>query len=106
MAKRARHPTKQAGVSVRKAVNAKCKDCSWDPAAPGTWKVQIQCCPCIECPLWPIRPVSESGEPNRALLDALEEDMPEELVRRIWADPFDPSPWREARQRNEEARSR
>jgi len=46
------------GISMRAAVNAKCKDCIYDPAAPGNWRQQVQGCTVKSCPLFQIRPVS------------------------------------------------
>lgn len=47
--------------SLRKAINAKCKDCIYDLAAPGNWRQQVQSCPSLKCPLWPFRPKSKSN---------------------------------------------
>ena len=45
--------------SLRKAINAKCKDCIYDPLSGlGTWRQQTEACPAKTCPLWPVRPVS------------------------------------------------
>ena len=49
-------------VSLRAAINAKCKDCIYDPLSGlGTWRQQVEGCTCLDCPLWPIRPRS-SGQ--------------------------------------------
>jgi len=42
--------------SLRKAVNAKCKDCIYDNLAPGTWRQQVTLCTVNMCPLWEVRP--------------------------------------------------
>jgi hypothetical protein len=48
--------------SMRKAINDKCKECIYDPVSgPGTWRQQVEACPCTSCPLFALRPVS-SGE--------------------------------------------
>lgn len=44
-------------MSLRAAVNAKCKDCIYDPLAGGTWRAQVAACTCKGCPLWPHRPM-------------------------------------------------
>lgn len=45
--------------SLRKAINAKCKDCIYDPLSGlGTWRQQTEACPAKTCPLWPVRPIS------------------------------------------------
>ena len=94
--------TKAPGASLRKAINDKCRDCSADSESPGTWKEQIQVCSCTACPLWPVRPVSGGAGPSRLLLDELAEDIDEDLVLRLWRDPFDPSPWTQAWERRRE----
>ncbi|MGH9811325.1 MAG: hypothetical protein ACRD9W_29465, partial [Terriglobia bacterium] len=48
-------------VSLRKAINSKCRDCIHDAAAPGSWRAQVAACPCIRCPLWPYRPAPSVG---------------------------------------------
>ena len=50
--------TKTPRPSVRAAINAKCKDCIHDPKAGlGTWREQVELCPCTGCPLYPVRPL-------------------------------------------------
>ena len=46
-------------MSLRKAINEKCKDCIYDPQGRGNWRQQVTACPCQDCPLWPVRPVSK-----------------------------------------------
>ena len=48
-------------MSLRAAINAKCRECVYDPAAPGTWREQVAQCSVIRCPLWPIRPAPSGG---------------------------------------------
>jgi hypothetical protein len=52
-------PAKRIGL--RAAINAKCRDCIHDPAAPGTWREQVAQCSAINCPLWPYRPEPRGG---------------------------------------------
>lgn len=42
----------------RGAVNAKCAECIYDPAAlgAGTWRAQVEACTSFECPLFKFRP--------------------------------------------------
>lgn len=42
--------------SLRAAINAKCRDCAYDPLAGGTWLAQVEACCCQACPLHPHRP--------------------------------------------------
>jgi len=44
-------------MSLRKAVNDKCKECIYDPRSPGTWRKQVEDCTSSLCPLHPERPV-------------------------------------------------
>ena len=46
-------------MSLRKAINDKCKDCCYDPKSGlGTWRKQVEDCPCTLCPLYIVRPIS------------------------------------------------
>lgn len=46
-------------ASLKKAIEAKCKDCIYDPACPGTWREQVEQCNSEKsCPLWPVRPMT------------------------------------------------
>lgn len=47
-------------ASLKKAVIEKCKQCTYDPAAPGTYLMQIEQCTVKSCPLWEVRPVSNA----------------------------------------------
>ncbi len=49
-------------VSLRKAINDKCKDCGYDALNGGTWRQQIEACTCKKCPLWEVRPVSAPAD--------------------------------------------
>jgi hypothetical protein len=47
--------------SLRKAINAHCKSCCYDPtpkAGLGTWREQVEACTVTSCSLYPVRPVS------------------------------------------------
>lgn len=46
-------------ISLRKAVDMKCKDCIYDSAVSGSWRQQAENCTSEHtCPLWPHRPVT------------------------------------------------
>lgn len=48
--------SRRPAVKWRAAVNAKCKDCIFDPMSGlGTWQQQVRACEIRECPLWAIR---------------------------------------------------
>jgi hypothetical protein len=44
----------------RAAVNAKCKECLYDPEilGLGNWRDQVEACSSPNCPLYPVRPIS------------------------------------------------
>jgi hypothetical protein len=46
-------------MSMRAAINAKCKDCIYDDCAPGNWRQQVAACTISTCSLWPYRPKSK-----------------------------------------------
>lgn len=54
-------------MSLRQAINAKCKDCTYDPVAPGTWRQQVTLCSVTVCPLWPVRPKTDAHIPESVL---------------------------------------
>ena len=54
-------------MSLRKAVNEKCRDCIHDDLAPGTWLQQVILCSDESCPLWKLRPKSKSSIPESVL---------------------------------------
>lgn len=48
-------------ASLRQAINAKCKDCIYDPLSGlGNWRQQVSLCQIKSCPLWTVRPLSQS----------------------------------------------
>ena len=51
--------------SRRAAIEAKCRDCIYDPQARGTWRQQVTLCSCFDCPLWQFRPRSYRPVPER-----------------------------------------
>jgi len=54
-------------MSLRKVINAKCKDCIYDNLAAGTWRQQVELCSVYSCPIWPVRPVSRGDIPQSVL---------------------------------------
>lgn len=48
-------------MSLRNAVNAKCRECTYDTKAPGTWREQVAQCAVVGCGLWSVRPVPSGG---------------------------------------------
>lgn len=49
-------------MSLRKAINAQCKECIYDPFAKGAWRMQVEACPCTGCPLYAVRPRSRAAK--------------------------------------------
>ena len=56
-------------MSLRKAINGKCRECSYDPMDAGTAAQQIAACICSTCPLHPVRPITTKQLPV-SLLEA------------------------------------
>ena len=50
-------------MSLRRAINAKCRDCCHDEPAAGSAAVQIELCASTDCPMWPVRPVRQDRIP-------------------------------------------
>lgn len=47
--------------SLREAINAKCKECIYDPYHKGSWLMQVDQCCSGGCPLHSVRPRSSKG---------------------------------------------
>ena len=46
-------------VSLRKSINAMCRECIYDSnGGGGTWRQQVEACTSPKCPLFAVRPVS------------------------------------------------
>lgn len=50
-------------MSLRKAINGKCRECSYDPMDIGTAAQQIAACICSDCPLHPVRSITTKQLP-------------------------------------------
>lgn len=47
-------------MSLRDAINAKCRECIYDPrSGAGTWRQQVSACTVYRCALWPVRPIAK-----------------------------------------------
>ena len=53
-------------MTRQQAIEAKCKDCTYDELDDGTWRQQVERCELIECSLWEYRPQSRSNMPDMA----------------------------------------
>ena len=49
-------------MSLRKAIDEKCKDCIYDPMQPGSWRKQVDRCRDVTCSLHPYRPRSYANK--------------------------------------------
>ena len=54
-------------ISLRQAINHKCKECIYDPESPGRWIQQVTVCTCNGCPLYEVRPKSRKPIPEKIL---------------------------------------
>jgi hypothetical protein len=62
-------PSRRAGsmtarLSLRSMIDAKCKECIYDPGpySRGTWREQVAACNNVNCPLHPARPQPLAGK--------------------------------------------
>lgn len=54
-------------MSLRTAINEKCRDCIYDPKSGlGNWRQQVSACQITRCSLWPVRPTSKSRPSGEA----------------------------------------
>ena len=53
-------------MTRQKAIEAKCKECIYDPLDDGTWRQQVEGCDLVDCSLWGYRPKSRSKMPDMA----------------------------------------
>jgi hypothetical protein len=80
-------------ASLKKCVEQKCKDCTYDPLAGGTWREQTESCTVKTCPLWLVRPMTVAtinanrkirievgGVDIDALVDGLDDETEVEAV--------------------------
>jgi len=71
-------------ASLKKCIEQKCKDCTYDQLAPGTWREQVELCTVRACALWPVRPMSiatitlhrKERAGNEIDIDALVDSLP------------------------------
>jgi hypothetical protein len=53
-------------MTRQRAINAKCKDCIYDPVDFGTWRQQVEACTSTDCALWEHRPKVTKQAPSTA----------------------------------------
>ena len=49
-------------MSLRKAIDAMCKQCVYDPLAGGSWRRQTSECEVVDCALWEYRPLDSRAK--------------------------------------------
>ena len=54
-------------ASLRKRINQNCKDCIYDPYAPGTWRQQVTLCSVKSCAFHDVRPKTGYPIPESVL---------------------------------------
>lgn len=60
-------------MSLRAAIDAKCKECIYDPyCGGGTWRQQVAACTSYSCPLYPHRPLPDSRDRRKEADQALD----------------------------------
>ncbi len=61
------------------AIDAKCRECIYDPLSAGTWRQQVAACPSANCALHPFRPVptncQRNGSVDRVATSALSQRL-------------------------------
>ena len=58
---------RKPGLSLRQAINAKCRECLYDPGCGGGhWRQQITDCTDPKCSLYPVRPTTKSKGDDHA----------------------------------------
>jgi len=60
-------------MSLRKAVDAKCRECLYDPCATGLgpWRMQVEACTSPKCPLFEVRPRNRRRKVNGCTVKAI-----------------------------------
>lgn len=54
-------------LSLRKRIDEKCKTCTYDRKAAGTWRQQVTLCPIADCALYSVRPTTNAPIPDSVL---------------------------------------
>lgn len=73
-------------MSLRKAINHKCKECLYDPVGKGTWREQVAVCTSWDCPLWNARPKPTKASISRLISVMEEQGLGEVAVNRLIAE--------------------
>ncbi len=49
-------------LTLRTVIDAKCRECIYDPQSEGSWRKQVENCLSPGCSLFPKRPISKGGK--------------------------------------------
>jgi hypothetical protein len=50
-------------LSLRGAIDAKCRDCGGQEGGDRYWRLHVSVCPVTACPLWRVRPIASRNAP-------------------------------------------
>jgi len=53
-----------SGLSLRGAIDAKCRDCGGLDGGARFWRLHVSACPVTDCPLWRVRPLTGENPPG------------------------------------------
>ena len=59
-------------MTRQQAIEAKCKECTYDELDEGTWRQQVEQCEITDCALYLYRPKSRSNATSRAVSAAVQ----------------------------------
>lgn len=52
-----------SGLSLRGAIDTKCRDCGGQDGGARFWRLHVSACPITDCPLWRVRPLTSENPP-------------------------------------------
>lgn len=63
-------------ASLKKCIEQKCRNCTYDPQQAGSWRSQTESCTVKSCALWEVRPITmETMLRNRKEKGAADMDL-------------------------------
>lgn len=68
-------------LSLRSAIDDKCKECVYDPLARGAWREQVADCGGVNCRLYSVRPVPRDCRVGGLIDDAKVAEVRRKLNR-------------------------
>ena len=64
-------------ASAKKCIAEYCKSCTYDQTQPGSWRQQVEDCTLVNCPLFPVRPMTIATINANRKKRGVSEDEPE-----------------------------